>query len=378
MSRVGTGHWARDRAAVRVISQDEFEARLASKAAADLKGVDFVASRLAWPEGVSLRRANLAGCRVDRSVPLPADIDLTEADFAGAVLMEVDFSKVGSLETCTFDGAELTSANLTGRQLARARFVDATLHRANLTDANLQGTNLTEAKLRHAHLDGASLDHADLTDAILEGVGALRLDSTIIRGARFMPGCREPWFELVRAFSGFNLFLHVLGLALFAAPLAFQATVLTIAAGVGDVVCSSSDASCLPIMAVLFGWTDPDFPWVTVTLTLGMIYNLARFALTLRIQALAQVVAESGRTPPYSPGQRWLAWWWRGIRDRLSLRTAKVDPAFASPPPWSAVRPLEIARWYVMTPAAWILYALMLFKAYSWLQLRIPTILALA
>jgi Pentapeptide repeats (9 copies)/Pentapeptide repeats (8 copies) len=333
---------------------------------------------------------------MDRTVKLPSNADLTEADFTGACLAEVDFSSVGSLETCTFDGAKLNAAKFAGRRLAWARFVDADLSRADFTEAKLQAANLTRARLRYASLERADLDHADLTDAILEGVGAMRLNSTIIRGARFMSGCHEPWLELLRAFSGFNLFLHILGLALFAAPLAFQATVLTLKAGLGDVVCATPQANCLPILAVLFGWTDPHFPWVTFTLILGVVYNFARLALTLRVQALARHVAESGRTPPYSPGQQWLTWRWRQFRGALNdlltalrracgtVRRSKshayrcrgIDPAFIPAPLWSAVQPFEVLRCYVMTPVAWIVYALMLSKAYVWLQLRIPTVLA--
>jgi len=233
-----------DAVVARPIDQAEFDVRLASDPV-DLTQVDFAASVLSWPQNLSLRRAKLAGCRLGRDFRFPSTADLTEADFSEADLSEADLRNVGSLETTNFSGAKLNSAKLAGCRFSRARFVGAVLDRANLEGAVLQRANLTRANLRHALLTGANLDHADLTDAGLEGVNSLQLDATILDGTRFMPGCREPWLELVRAFSGFNLFLHVLGLALFAAPLALQATILTVKAGIGDIVCSNTGASGL-------------------------------------------------------------------------------------------------------------------------------------
>ncbi|WP_207906046.1 pentapeptide repeat-containing protein [Primorskyibacter sedentarius] len=87
-------------------------------------------------------------------------------DFTGAVLVEVDLSKVQMSDSL------LVGANLAGAELAHARIWQQDLSRANLAAADLTGASLLGAKftgadLTGANLSGASLSRSDLTAAWL-------------------------------------------------------------------------------------------------------------------------------------------------------------------------------------------------------------------
>jgi hypothetical protein len=95
-------------------------------------------------------------------------IDLSQADLAGAYLAGIDLTGAGLFEAYLV-GADLTDAILIGANLFGADLTDATLIRANLFDAGLTRAFLMDADLRGADLRKATLIGADMRGADLRG-----------------------------------------------------------------------------------------------------------------------------------------------------------------------------------------------------------------
>jgi hypothetical protein len=95
-------------------------------------------------------------------------IDLSQADLAGAYLAGIDLTGAGLFEA-DLVGADLTDAILIGANLFGADLTDATLIRANLFDAGLTRAFLIDADLRGADLRKATLIGADMRGADLRG-----------------------------------------------------------------------------------------------------------------------------------------------------------------------------------------------------------------
>ena len=91
-----------------------------------------------------------------RREPDHAELDLRQAQLAGADLMRANFA-----------GANLDGANLNHARLRSADLREANLSRANLREADLVGANLSEAQLSSADLSNALAVHANMSGATL-------------------------------------------------------------------------------------------------------------------------------------------------------------------------------------------------------------------
>ncbi len=101
--------------------------------------------------------------------------DLSGADLASEVLVNVDFSEV-NLSRANLSEANLFRANLSEANLFRANLSEANLSEANLSEANLSEANLSEANLPGANLSGVDLSYADLSRADLSYADLSRAD----------------------------------------------------------------------------------------------------------------------------------------------------------------------------------------------------------
>ncbi|MCG2784920.1 MAG: pentapeptide repeat-containing protein [Anaerolineae bacterium] len=93
-------------------------------------------------KGVSLRKANLAGCNLKGAV-------LDSADFTGANLKNASF-RDASMETAILSGANLEGAFLRGAKLHQAIISGAILKNAILISADLEATDFSGAIFNRA------------------------------------------------------------------------------------------------------------------------------------------------------------------------------------------------------------------------------------
>jgi uncharacterized protein YjbI with pentapeptide repeats len=121
----------------------------------------------------SLRRAKLAGCRLD-AVDF-AGADLEGSDFTGASLAKASFA--GRPHPSRVKGGKFVESDLTGADLGRAQAAGADFSGAKLTGAYLSYGSYLRARfvgadLTGARLTGSDLRGADFTDATMSEVQA--------------------------------------------------------------------------------------------------------------------------------------------------------------------------------------------------------------
>ncbi|NEQ86291.1 MAG: pentapeptide repeat-containing protein, partial [Moorea sp. SIO2I5] len=127
------------------------------------------------------------------------NVDLTNADFTGAILKSTDLREVTLTHTCWQNTIKLDQARPGKTILAdtavrellvsgngyNKSYSDCNLSGANLRGANLNYANLKQADLREATLEEANLEWANLTEANCVG--------TNFTHAYFTGACLEAW-----------------------------------------------------------------------------------------------------------------------------------------------------------------------------------------
>ena len=129
----------------------------------------------------------------------------------GAVFGHASFGDGAVFGNASFgDAADFGGASFgDGAGFEYARFGDG----ANFRGANLRGADLRGIDFKHAQLEDTNLELSDLRD-----VRNLRLDSTMVRNARFSPLARDPWSVLRRTYTGPRVFFTLLFLLVFFTP----------------------------------------------------------------------------------------------------------------------------------------------------------------
>jgi uncharacterized protein YjbI with pentapeptide repeats len=124
-----------------------------------LENADFSRAilRMCDLDGVRAAHAVFTGASVENCTARGARFDA--ANFAGAVLIETDFSRA------SMRSAQLTGVSASGADFRGADLRDAVLRQADLTDADLRGADLTGADLTGADLHGADFRGAVGHDA---------------------------------------------------------------------------------------------------------------------------------------------------------------------------------------------------------------------
>ena len=167
-----------------------------------------------------LEHAVLGGAHLNHADLQEACLD--HADLQEARLDHADL-RMARLAHASLASAYLASARLEHAVLQGADLNKASLASAHLDDADLRGADLTDANLPSAILNLAHLEHARLFEANLEGadlrsIRKLRLDSNVVRNARFSPLARDPWSKLRRAYTGPKMVFNLLFLVAFLVP----------------------------------------------------------------------------------------------------------------------------------------------------------------
>lgn len=99
--------------------------------------------------------------------------DFTNADFRGAKLDNVDFSKA-ILTGAKMQDASLVGANFTGAKLDGVNFTNANLNRARLIQASIVWAEFNKAQMNLVDLEGADLTLSNFANAKMEGTNLLK------------------------------------------------------------------------------------------------------------------------------------------------------------------------------------------------------------
>lgn len=126
-------------------------------------------------------------------------VDLTEVDFTGAYLMNIDLRGAKILRTYWLNAQGLNCTQLGNsylrnpnvRQLVTTLQGDSqSFDELNMEGVNLSGANLRQASFVRTNLNQASLRHADLSGVNLKQT---QLDNTDFSGATLTGACIEDW-----------------------------------------------------------------------------------------------------------------------------------------------------------------------------------------
>lgn len=113
------------------------------------------AGTLLEASGESCLRSTPADCQRQSIVGVKLeDTALFGANFRGATLQDIDFSRAG-LGVAVFDQATLTNVNFTDANLAGASFAGTRLAEVNFAGANLRGARFDEATISLEALESA-------------------------------------------------------------------------------------------------------------------------------------------------------------------------------------------------------------------------------
>ena len=140
-------------------------------------------------DGVAMKEINLSGADFRGAVLVGADF--RRADLSGAIFVEADLSGAdfygADLSGAIFIRADLTDAILCETDLSNADLVGARLHNADLDRANLQGAELLVADFSNAEMDGAIVVSANATYSNFSGatLSHASFDDTELQGAVF-------------------------------------------------------------------------------------------------------------------------------------------------------------------------------------------------
>lgn len=130
----------------------------------DLSEADF--------HGADLREVNLSGANLNNAKLSYAE--LYKANFRFAELNDSDLDRaelyLADFREANINRSKLYNANLRGADFSKASLMVADLNRARLWQANLNETNLDEANLEEANLEDANLSGAYLSKSNLRGV----------------------------------------------------------------------------------------------------------------------------------------------------------------------------------------------------------------
>ncbi|MEM8971101.1 MAG: pentapeptide repeat-containing protein [Pseudomonadota bacterium] len=284
-----------------------------------------------------------------------SDADFMPADLSGANLIAADLSGA-DLSGANLSGANLSGANLSGVDLCRTNLSGANLHRANISDADLMGAdlsganliaadlsgadlsatelssanlraaNLSRAILQLANLSGAELKRANLESCDLRGSWGMEVDDNYIHHANFGPNAYDKWSILRRTYTGPNMVINLLFVALFFAPLMLRASGLGALSEIqaealvdSGVIGQSPVETCArtglmenPIATgetiacrtrfvweIMLGSESPFHPYMT-WLTIVLIgYQTLRYWVTVRVSMMRDVEERSGVSPEY-------------------------------------------------------------------------------
>ena len=94
------------------------------------------------------------------------DIDLSETDFSGIVLREIDFTDV-DLNSSSFADSELVLVNFTGADLTSADFTRSVVEECDFTDALLTGADCSYAQMTYCNFTNADMARAILSESVL-------------------------------------------------------------------------------------------------------------------------------------------------------------------------------------------------------------------
>ena len=125
---------------------------------ADVTGVDFSETNLAWANFISANCHRAKFCRASMGSALLVDANMEEADFTYAYLPGATL--VGDASNAMFNKANLRNAVLKG-DFRGAQFENANFKGATI-EGDLRGANLTGAKLRGATLEGGLFDESTI------------------------------------------------------------------------------------------------------------------------------------------------------------------------------------------------------------------------
>lgn len=240
---------------------------------------------------------------------------LASAQFQGATLIQTVLHNA-KLENAVFEKATVSEADFNEARLDGASFKEAVAHRTKFQKSTLTNADFSGADLHCALLDGADLSGADLRGANLHGsslaaarvVGAkitrvgvedLRADNLAgLRPSQLRDMIVEDGYgELRNYFSGFWTFVHLISIALWLTPIGWI---------VGKSLLLSVTPNALQgrfhhmtLLAQVWGYWmsgalaptssqgQPHYEiewWFFGTWGLVLLYNIARFALVLRVK----------------------------------------------------------------------------------------------
>lgn len=185
---------------------------------------------------------------------------------------------------------------------------EASFHNAKFGDrANFQWASfgyradLRESSLRRANLCGADFNSARLLDANLEDadlrrVSNLRLDSTIIRNARFSPHSRDLWSVLRRTYTGPRLLFTLLFLVAFFTPYVAK-TLFWLGVHRLQVVLPINENFVKQTTQVWRLVIGADKGWLYWTLAVSLLfYNVCKALMTWFVAPMRDEEERSGRT----------------------------------------------------------------------------------
>lgn len=224
-------------------------------------------------------------------------LDFNDLDLKGAFLYKVN----------------LTKANLSGCDLRHAFLGHADLKNSNLQNANLHHANLYAADLESAEFKGCQLREAQLSNANLRDAKNFVLDGNQITGALFSHDSQDPYNVLRRTYSGPKFVLVLIFSLLAFLPIFFEIAILKTVGTLQDKVHAElldPLSKELPRSTIgLKGWERVQI-WKVITdfssgvgpfsLNLAIIlYNIARFRITLKMSQLAYEEERSGKFAPF-------------------------------------------------------------------------------
>ena len=253
------------------------------------------------------RRLNLRAADL-RAANVPQNASFFDCDFSGADMSGLDLAGL-HFEACTFQqtnfegailvGCEFTEAcNFFGANLTSVDATGAKFNRAELKEVKAEKGDFVDADFTAAQLHRANFDRADLTNAT-----GFAPDQTSVYGAVFSGPDVDDWTKLRYEFTGLKLFLNLLPALIFMISMLANAYANVAfdffrSSATGAALCGAGGKACTEyaVWQVLLGVREGVL--AVVFSIFAIVYNAARFFVTLRVSYLARAEDRSHVTPP--------------------------------------------------------------------------------